>query len=414
MPLVLVMVAPFLVVLLWVGVVHHDGSLLAMLAAGPSRIIAELPGPSWTGLSICGGWLGFQALLLVVLPGRARLGAITPEGNRPRYRLNGPAAFVVTHAVLAGAVWLGAISPTLLYDHFGEILMTSSLAALALCGVLYVKGIYAPSTTDAGHTGNPIRDFYWGTELHPTVLGVQLKQLFNARYAMMGWSAIVLSFAAKQWALDGAISPAMVVNVVLQLVYIAKFFVWEGGYFNSLDITHDRFGFYILWGVSAWLPSVYTIHTLYLVQHPGGLSTPAAAMLGAIGLAAIAINYQADAQRQRVRESGGRAKVWGHAPEVIHATYTARDGQSRESLLLVSGWWGVARHSHYVPELVLAVAWTLPVGFDVVLPWFYVVFLTVLLVDRAARDDRRCAKKYGRAWDRYRERVPYRIIPGLY
>lgn len=38
------------------------------------------------------------------------------------------------------------------------------------------------------------------------------------------------------------------VSVVLQLTYITKFFHWEMGYMNSMDIQHDRAGFYLCWG----------------------------------------------------------------------------------------------------------------------------------------------------------------------
>lgn len=38
------------------------------------------------------------------------------------------------------------------------------------------------------------------------------------------------------------------VSVILQLVYITKFFHWEMGYMNSMDIQHDRAGYYLCWG----------------------------------------------------------------------------------------------------------------------------------------------------------------------
>lgn len=38
------------------------------------------------------------------------------------------------------------------------------------------------------------------------------------------------------------------VSVILQLTYITKFFHWEMGYMNSMDIQHDRAGFYLCWG----------------------------------------------------------------------------------------------------------------------------------------------------------------------
>ena len=58
--------------------------------------------------------------------------------------------------------------------------------------------------------------------------------------------------------------------------------------------------------------------------------------------------------------------------------------------------------------------WTLPVLFDHALPWLYVPFLAALLVRRAVADDTRCEAKYGAAWQEYRERVPYQIVPGIF
>ena len=155
-----------------------------------------------------------------------------------------------------------------------------------------------------------------------------------------------------------------------------------------------------------------------LEHTPGGSSSGSAAAVAAgmvaLGVLSIWINYDADAQRQRFRATNGETTIWGKKPEAIRAPYTTADGQKRESLLLASGWWGVARHFHYVPELALAFFWTVPAGFSHFLPWFYWVFLTILLFDRAVRDDKRCAAKYGEAWDKYKERVRYRIIPYVY
>lgn len=47
------------------------------------------------------------------------------------------------------------------------------------------------------------------------------------------------------------------------------------------------------------------------------------------------------------------------------------------------------------------------------MPYFYVAFLAVLLTDRSFRDDDKCKKKYGKAWEEYSEKVPYKIVPGV-
>jgi delta14-sterol reductase len=48
------------------------------------------------------------------------------------------------------------------------------------------------------------------------------------------------------------------------------------------------------------------------------------------------------------------------------------------------------------------------------LPYFYIVYFTILLVHRERRDHDMCAVRYGKDWEAYCARVPYRLIPGVY
>lgn len=414
-PLLLMLVCPPAVILLWMIAAHFDGSVALFLRTADLATLARLfPRPTLAAARMLLAFAAVEALLLVALPGGTHLGPVTPAGNRPRYKRNGFAAFVVTHALFVLGAVAGFWRAGAVYDELGSILVITNVFGLAFCAFLYWKGVHHPSSSDAGRSGNPIFDYFWGVELHPTVAGVSMKQYVNCRIAMMGWGIIVLSCAFKQAEITGSVSTSMLVSAALQLVYIAKFFYWETGYFGSLDIMHDRFGFYIVWGVLAWLPCLYTLVSQHLVHHPLHLSAPVAGAVFVFGLASIFANYDADAQRQRVRETGGDTTVWGRRPEILVARYTTGDGEERESLLLLSGWWGVARHFHYVSELGLALAWTLPAGFSHALPYAYVAFLTILLVDRAGRDDRRCREKYGEAWERYCRKVPFRMVPYVY
>ncbi len=202
----------------------------------------------------------------------------------------------------------------------------------------------------------------------------------------------------------------MQISAAITVVYLFKFFWWESGYFTSLDIMHDRFGYYICWGVMAWVPAVYALTAQYLVQRPNDLPWPLAAAIFVFGVGAIAVNYAADAERQRERATNGNATVWGRVPDLIRARHVTTDGTQHESLLLRLRW-GVARHFHYVPEITLALAWSLPAGFTHFVPYFYVAFLTILLTDRATRDDRRCRKKYGAYWRSTAGACPGRSSP---
>jgi 7-dehydrocholesterol reductase len=155
------------------------------------------------------------------------------------------------------------------------------------------------------------------------------------------------------------------------------------------------------------------MHTLYLTEHPILLSEEWAFLIAAAGIFSVWCNYDCDRQRQEFRATHGKAKVWGKTPTFITAEYTTEDGQERTSLLLTSGWWGLSRHIHYIPEILASVFWCIPVQKTHMIAYFYPFYLTLLLLDRAWRDDARCADKYKQYWAEYCEIVPYKIIPGV-
>ena len=86
-------------------------------------------------------------------------------------------------------------------------------------------------------------------------------------------------------------------------------------------------------------------------------------------------------------------------------------GKTKKSKLLLSGFWGLARHMNYVFEIMLATSWSLPALRYGILPFLYVFFLVILLVHRTFRDEEKCLAKYGEGWKKYCKAVPYRFIP---
>jgi 7-dehydrocholesterol reductase len=413
-PLALMLATPPLALTLWLVTTRYGGSVERLLSEATwATWLDQLPRPSVWALVLVACWCAFQWALLLVLPGPEYLGPLTASGARPVYKKNGLAAWGVTHALLVAGFASGVLSATSFYHRYGELLSTLALLAFAVCAILYVKARHAPNSPDRVVTGYPLFDYFQGIELHPTIFGTSLKQLVNSRIAMMGWSAVVVSFCAHQFSTPAGLSSALLVSSAIVIVYLFKFFLWETGYFASLDVMHDRFGYYICGGVLAWVPAVYPSAQLYLTATRRDIGPVAAAACLVLGVVAIALNYAADAQRQLVRQTGGQCEIWGGPPRVIRARYRGRDGLDHENLLLVSGYWGIARHFHYAPEVCLALAWTLPAGL-LFAPYVYVVFLTLLLLDRAGRDDKRCERKYGSAWGTYRKLVPYKVIPLIY
>eukprot|EP01027_Heterolobosea_sp_BB2_P011046 GEZU01016114.1.p1 GENE.GEZU01016114.1~~GEZU01016114.1.p1 ORF type:complete len:439 (+),score=132.76 GEZU01016114.1:174-1490(+) len=418
-PLVLMVICPALVFFFYHTNVYLDGSY-----AKGARFIVEngfipgiikmIPMPTVTAAKMIACFMGFELLLMRLLPGKDYYGPVTPAGNIPKYKANGLLAYFVSVAAYLGLVLTGVISPGFVYDNYGAALTIMNLFSLVFCLFLCIKGRFFPSSSDSGTSGNFVFDYYWGTELFPRILGWDIKMFTNCRFGMMSWAILTLAFAGKQYENIGYISDSLLVCAALQMIYITKFFHWETGYLSTIDIMHDRAGFYICWGCLVWVPSLYTIHTFYLAHHAITLGTPLALAIFALGVISIAINYDTDRQRQHFRKTNGNCTIWGRKPEMIVAEYTTEKGEKKTSLLLLSGWWGLARHFHYLPELTATFFWTCPGLFNHVLPYSYLLFLTGLLVDRAHRDDARCASKYGKYWQQYCKRVPYRIVPYLY
>lgn len=359
----------------------------------------------------------FALVIMRLLPGKIVNGPMTPKGNVPQYKDNGFACFLTTMTAFCLLTFIFktyfSVSPTIIYDRFDEVLVLLNIFSIIFCMFLYIKGLVAPSSTDCGSSGNIIFDYYWGTELYPRVLGFDVKVFTNCRFGMTVWPLLVCIFALKNYELYGFVD-SMFVSATLQMLYFLKFFWWESGYMCTIDIILDRAGFYICWGCLVFVPGLYTCVSLYLVSHPVHLGFPIAALIFSLGLLSLYINYDADIQKLAVRSADGDCLVWGRKPTIIRAKYELESGETRESILLASGWWGLSRHFHYIPEILLAFCWSAPAIFDCVLPYTYLIWLVMLLTHRSYRDDTKCEQKYGAFWLQYRRQVPHKIVPYIF
>ncbi len=425
--LLLLTVIPLMVFYFYAAAFGYGGSLLEM-AHGVVDGTAwyQLPSFSWEALQVLVVWLVFQ-LFLAVIPdylhrllgwyqGGWLLGAMTPAGNRLWYNINGLQAWVISHLFfIIAAVWLGWFSPTVIFDHWGGLLLWANCLAFSLAVFAYVKAYLFPShPEDRKFSGSWLYDFYMGVELNPRVGPIDLKLFFNGRPGIVAWTLINLSFAAEQYHLYGYVTNSMLLVNLLQGLYVLYFFYKESWYLNTIDIHHDHFGCYFAFGDCVWLPFMYTLQGLYLVFHPVDLSAGYALFVLLLGLLGFAIFMNANNQKDGFRRTDGSKEIWGKKPACIAAEYSTQDGQTRQSKLLTSGWWGIGRHMNYTGDLILSLSYSLACGFDHLFPYFYFIFISILLVHRCLRDEHRCYSKYGVAWEEYCAKVPYRLIPGVF
>lgn len=260
-----------------------------------------------------------------------------------------------------------------------------------------------------------IFEFYNGLLRHYKFFSVDAKQLINSRFGILIWEISIITFGFYYFhnLHDNKINSGLMVNIILQTIYIGKFYGWEEGYFNTLDITMDKLGFYIIWGCMVYVPFLYTLSTYYLVLYPPQLSWAESSCIMSFGIFSILMNYWVDYQKQIFFEKDGDVNIWGSKAKYIETIYTL-NGEEKHGKLLISGFWGTSRHANYVFELMLSIAWCLPAVKISFVPFLYPIFLFILLVHRTFRDEKKCKEKYGIYWDNYCEIVKWRFIPYIF
>jgi delta14-sterol reductase/lamin-B receptor len=382
-----------------IAFVHYDAALVWPDPAFWSHVEP----PSFASVGVYLLWIGFQALLAALLPGRTAEGAPLPDGRRLEYRLNGLLALLLTVGAAVGGAWLGLFPSGLLYDQLGALVTTTNLVVLLGCVWLVVLG--RRQADEQERRLNFLEAYTVGACRNPRIGHFDLKFFCESRPSMILWILVDLSLVAKQLELHGGVSNAMVLVCFFQILYVADYFYFEDAILTTWDIKHENFGFMLGWGCLVWIPFAYSLQPLYLVAHPEPLPSWGAAGVLLLNLVGFYVFRTSNLQKHRF-SSDPMEPIWGKKPEFIKT--------ERGSLLLTSGWWGISRHSNYLGDWLMGLSWSLTCGFGRALPYFYPFYFAILLIHREWRDARHCARKYGADWDRYTQKVRWRIIPWIY
>jgi 7-dehydrocholesterol reductase len=332
------------------------------------------------------------------------------------YTTNGLLAWTITHTLFAASSLAGLLDPSIIARHWEGLHVAVNIYGILLALFAQIKAYVAPShPEDRKFSGSYVYDYYMGIELNPRIgQSWDFKLFYNGRPGIIAWTLIDLSWMAYQYQTFGYVTKSMVLVVLFHFVYVLDFFWNEAWYLKTIDIAHDHFGFYLAWGDTAFLPNLYTIQVQYLGRYPVHLTFLQAAMILTIGMSAYSLFRAVNNQKDIVRATNGKVGIWGKQAEYITAEYKTKDGKTHSSLLITSGWWGFSRHANYLADLMLSWAMCATCGAEHLLPWSYFLFISVLLYHRIHRDEQRCARKYGKYWEVYTEKVRYKLLPGVW
>ncbi|HWB78307.1 MAG TPA: hypothetical protein VG755_25250 [Nannocystaceae bacterium] len=348
--------------------------------------------------------LAFHAALFVgalILPGKRVEGFPQPDGQRKFYKVNGMALWVATHiAIIAGALVLG-LSLTPLVKHFWSLFIVMNVFATAFSLVLLTQGrAQLPSDRRARGPIARINEWWLGSELNPTWLGVDLK-VWAYQPSLIGMSILHVSFAWAQLETHGTLTPQMIAYQTFWWLYMTSHYHYEVGVLSMWDVIAEKFGFMLVWGDLVLVPFFYSLGGWFLVDATAPMPALRLVLICALFATGIWIFRGANAQKDRFKRDRS-ARIWGKAPELLGGR------------LLVSGWWGIGRKLNYTGEIMVYFSFALCTGWGSWVPYLLPMWLCVLLPHRAWRDEQRCRKKYGELWDAYTKRARFRMVPFLY
>ncbi|OAL35693.1 hypothetical protein AYO20_05074 [Fonsecaea nubica] len=403
--------------------------------------------------------LAYYALSLALqlfLPGQEVDGTTLGTGGRHHYKFNSFNSAVLTLAGLAVgtalqgtdfAVW------NFIWDNLPQVVTANLLISYAQAIYVYLASFSIPhpgkpnpenrELAKGGHTGNMLYDFFIGRELNPRVAVprwipiaggqvIDIKVFNELRPGLLGWIILDLAFIVHQYKVHGFVSDSIILVTLFQSLYVLDSLYMESAILTTMDVTTDGFGFMLAFGDLAWVPFIYSLQARYLAVYP--LTLGISGIAGVLGVQGLGYYIFRGANNEK-----NRFRTNPNDPRVSHLeTITTESG----SKLLVSGWWGYARHINYLGDWTMSWSYSLPTGiagyiinkyqnpvtghvtrevvqgdargWGMIFTYFYVLYFAVLLVHREMRDEEKCRRKYGKDWERYCKRVRWRIIPGIY
>jgi len=218
---------------------------------------------------------------------------------------------------------------------------------------------------------------------------------------MMGWMLLNLSFLAKHIEINNGVSISMALYQLFANFYILDYFWFEVYMTSTWDIVAEHYGLMLVWGDYVWIPFAFSVQNWFLYDSNERISAPLIILSILLFVIGFTIFRVTNKQKHDFKHGQYKEK-WGKKPETVGGK------------LLISGFWGYARHMNYLGDILLALSFSLPCGFNSIFPYLYPIYLTALLLHREMRDEQRCKEKYKELWTAYCKKVPYHIVPYVY
>lgn len=330
-------------------------------------------------------------ILHLVVPARHVRGYV--HDGPPVYRLNGLRVFLLV-----------SVAFTLCIGYF-RLLDTALLVELrfkhAVCacllGLLFTFVLVVPHRPN---TPSFWQDLYLGRLKNPQWFGNRVDG--KVLLYLLGGTGLQLNLIVFYFEHAQEHKPMgnVLTYVLLFSFFTTEYFYHEHVHLYTFDFIIEYVGFKLVWGCLVFYPFFYPTAMWFTVPCARLSFVRQTCSVGVFFLG-WALSRGANNQKYTFRIDPKRKFLGCVQPVSVNGR------------LLCSGWWALSRHVNYLGDTLMAVGLSLAVNAGLG-PWLYPLYYVALFIARERTDFERCREKYGRDWDEYCRRVPYRIVPFLY
>ncbi|KOC64810.1 Lamin-B receptor [Habropoda laboriosa] len=340
--------------------------------------------------------------------------SITPIGRkvdgpqsrigRLQYRLNGFLCGILSVLLFTVGVYKELEVADLIIKNYVQFAISGWILGVILSLLLFIKGGKAPvaNLNIQGSTDSAIYNFWQGKEINPRIGPLDFKiNLF--RTSVIAMILINMSIMVKvieeaeTYSLEHLNIGALLATS-LQIIYAMDALFFESAMLTTFEIMYEGTGYMLCTGYMLY-PFLPTLTTKYILYHKTQLVYhfvfPVLTFI--VGYLLYRIS---NSQKDKFRKNPLSASL-AHLESIPTV---------RGKKLIISGLWGHVRHPNYLGDIIMW--WSIScisLACDI-LPYYYAIICTGLLIHRAIRDNERCKMRYGLAWEVYISRVKYMIL----
>ena len=360
-----------------------------------------------SALTLYLGFFLFVNIASVVPIGREVDGPQSRIG-RLQYRINGVLCAILSLILFVACVYKEFELADLIVENYVQLSISGWILGVILSLLLFVKGNKAPvaNLNIHGSTNSRIYNFWQGREINPRVGPVDVKiNLF--RTAMIAITLINLAIVIKaieeteEYSLE-QLNVGVLLAALLQIIYSMDALFFESAFLTTFEVMDEGAGYMLCTGYMLY-PFLPTLTTKYMLYHKIQFS-----YLLAIPVIFFIIGYLL------YRISNLQKNEFRRNPLSRGLSHLETIPTIRGKKLIVSGLWGHVRHPNYLGDIIMW--WSIScisMACDI-LPYYYAIVCTGLLVHRAIRDNERCKMRYGLAWEQYMSRVKYMLVHRIF